>query len=275
MGCSDNGAVLAQRRGPGRLVITDSDGTRISVIHWTDGVDSQIGIQALGVGNVLRLDPDAARRLADELKRHYLLVCRAAAELPFNAAAAGEFGFPGDSPGIAGGDVVSTGHRAAPGRGGLDDGCWRLGVHDLRRVRVRLVTGTILNRLMSPEPEQNSFGHTCYGLWTGDDGMTPPDWNGHTFDSTHTHYQTSGSTDIDSGDIEDAVRHIREHGRGLLDSNEKLIALVNEAESEDIQSWRAWRTPTTRSPSGTSSPPSISPRSCCRVLERWSEPTAR
>jgi hypothetical protein len=51
------------------------------VIHWTDGVDSQIGIQALGVGNVLRLDPDAARRIADELKRHVTLVKRTAAEL--------------------------------------------------------------------------------------------------------------------------------------------------------------------------------------------------
>ena len=70
-----------RRPGLGVEVITDRDGIRISVIHWTDGVDSQIGIQALGVGNVLRLDPDAARRLADELKRHVTLVKRTAAEL--------------------------------------------------------------------------------------------------------------------------------------------------------------------------------------------------
>ena len=103
----------------------------------------------------------------------------------------------------------------------------------------KLVTGTILDRLLSPVPQTNSFGLTCYGLWTGDDGLTPPDWNGHSFQSSHSHYQASGNTTLDSADIEDAVRHIREHGRGLLDSSETLIALVNETESELIQSWRA------------------------------------
>jgi hypothetical protein len=59
------------------------------------------------------------------------------------------------------------------------------------------------------------------------------------FDSSHTHYLTTGADTADSGDLEDAVRHLREHGRGLLDSNEKIIALVAEAESEVIQGFRA------------------------------------
>jgi hypothetical protein len=39
--------------------------------------------------------------------------------------------------------------------------------------------------------------------------------------------------------LELGAKHVREHGRGLLDSNEKIIALVSESESEAIQSFRA------------------------------------
>ncbi|MBN7560309.1 hypothetical protein [Mycobacteroides abscessus] len=102
----------------------------------------------------------------------------------------------------------------------------------------RLVTGTILQRLFSPEPEINATGHTCYGLWSGD-GMLPPAFNGRTFDGDHTHYRITGNSDIDSGDLLEAVKNIREHGYGLVDSRQELIALVGERESEVIQSFRA------------------------------------
>ena len=69
--------------------------------------------------------------------------------------------------------------------------------------------------------------------------MVPPPFNGKTFDGTHTHYRVSGSVDVDSLDLEDAVKAIREHGYGLVDSTQKLIALVNESESEKIQGFRA------------------------------------
>ncbi len=36
----------------------------------------------------------------------------------------------------------------------------------------KLVNTTILNRLFDPAPEVNEFGATCYGLYTGDDGIT-------------------------------------------------------------------------------------------------------
>lgn len=102
----------------------------------------------------------------------------------------------------------------------------------------RLVTGTILQRLFSPEPEENGQGNTCYGLWSAD-GMIPPPFLGRTFDGSHTHYRVTGSVDIDSGDLLEAVKNIREHGYGRVDSNQQLIALVNERESEVIQSFRA------------------------------------
>ena len=56
----------------------------------------------------------------------------------------------------------------------------------------RLVSGTIMHRLLNPAPRFNEWQHTCYGLWSGD-GMVPPDYLGQTFDGTHTHYLTSGS----------------------------------------------------------------------------------
>jgi hypothetical protein len=102
----------------------------------------------------------------------------------------------------------------------------------------RLVTGTILQRLFSPQPEQNAQGNTCYGLWSAD-GMIPPDFLGASFDGNHTHYRITGGVDIDSGDLIDAVRAIREHGYGLVDSSQELVAFVNERESEVIQSFRA------------------------------------
>lgn len=102
----------------------------------------------------------------------------------------------------------------------------------------RLLTGTILQRLFSPTPEQNGQGNTCYGLWSAD-GMTPPPFLGRTFNGDHTHYRVTGGEDIDSGDLLEAVKNVREHGYGLVDSNQQLIALVNERESEVIQSFRA------------------------------------
>lgn len=62
---------------------------------------------------------------------------------------------------------------------------------------------------------------------------------GKSFDKTHTHYLRSGSEDIDSADLEHALRHIREHGYGLTDSGQEAVALVNETESEVIQGFRA------------------------------------
>lgn len=72
----------------------------------------------------------------------------------------------------------------------------------------KLVTGTILRRLFTPTTELNDWNHTCYGLWNAD-GMVPPPYLGKTFDGAHTHYLTSGSTVIDSQDIEDMIRHVR------------------------------------------------------------------
>jgi hypothetical protein len=103
----------------------------------------------------------------------------------------------------------------------------------------RLVNGTIFNRLLNPAPVLNEWQHKCYGLWSGD-GMVPPDYLGQTFDGTHTHYLTSGSTNIDSADIEDMIHHITEHGYGRFGSQGgQLIILAHPDEAEDMTFWRA------------------------------------
>lgn len=103
----------------------------------------------------------------------------------------------------------------------------------------RLVSGTIFNRLLSPAIQFNEWNHQCYGLWNAD-GMVPPSYLGNSFDGAHTHYLTSGSTNIDSADIEDMIRHVTEHGYGRFGAQGgQLIILANPNEVEDMTFWRA------------------------------------
>jgi len=103
----------------------------------------------------------------------------------------------------------------------------------------RLVTGTILRRLLSPAQQFNEWNHTCYGLWSGD-GMVPPSHLGNSFDSNHTHYLTSGSTHIDSADVEDMIKHVSHHGYGRFGSQGgQIIILANPNQVEDMTFWRA------------------------------------
>ena len=83
----------------------------------------------------------------------------------------------------------------------------------------------------------NEWGHSCRGLYTGDDGIAPPHHMGLSFSVNHTHYLVSGASTIDSGDLEDGWAHIQEHGLGIGPS--KLIALVNPVEGRAISSFKA------------------------------------
>jgi len=103
----------------------------------------------------------------------------------------------------------------------------------------RLVSGTILRRLLDPAPGFNEWQHTCYGLWSGD-GMVPPNSLGETFDGSHTHHLTTGSTTIDSADIEVMIHHVTEHGYGRFGSQGgQLIILAHPDQVEDMTFWRA------------------------------------
>lgn len=101
----------------------------------------------------------------------------------------------------------------------------------------RLVTGTILNRVFNPTQKTNNEGYACRGLWNAD-GMGVPDYLGNSFDpATTTHYLKSSATQVDSGDLEDAIRMIRAKGYGV-DSTSQILILASQIESEHIQSFR-------------------------------------
>lgn len=102
----------------------------------------------------------------------------------------------------------------------------------------KLVTGTILRRLFDPAATRNEFGHRVYGLYNGVDGITPPPYLGRTFPESESHYLASQSAQIDSADIEDAVRLVTRKGYGPENGAQMLI-LANPDEAEDIMTWRA------------------------------------
>jgi hypothetical protein len=105
----------------------------------------------------------------------------------------------------------------------------------------RLVTGTILRRLLNPATETNEWQYLCYGLWNAD-GMVPPPYLGKTFDGTHTHYITSGSPTLDSADMEDMRNHVLEHGYGRVGVyGGQMLAFLNPVDfnASEITTWRA------------------------------------
>ena len=101
----------------------------------------------------------------------------------------------------------------------------------------KLVNGLILRRLFDKTPHTNEWGHTCYGLWSND-GATPPAWAGQTFTDSHDHYIVSGSTSLDSKDLEDAFDHIIEHGYAS-DLPSKLLVFMHPDEAKVASTFRA------------------------------------
>ncbi|MFN8229232.1 MAG: hypothetical protein U0R18_21210 [Mycobacterium sp.] len=101
----------------------------------------------------------------------------------------------------------------------------------------RLTTGTILQRLFDPTTATNEWGHTVYGLYNGDT-MVPPAYLGKDFETAHQHFLVSNAVTVDPGDLEDAIKHVTQHGYGT-EANSRLLALMNPAEAEVVASFRA------------------------------------
>lgn len=102
----------------------------------------------------------------------------------------------------------------------------------------KLTTGTVLNRLFSPQQFQNNWGTTCYGLYSAD--MVPPPYLGNTFDGSHTHYLVTGTASLYPSHVEALLHHIQEHGYGLAAGSTMLVLLhPNDFDGSGIASWRA------------------------------------
>jgi hypothetical protein len=102
----------------------------------------------------------------------------------------------------------------------------------------QLLTGKILRRILDPAEGRNEYGHRVFSLYNGTDGITPPAHLGLEFPTNTTHFISSGNAVLDSLDIEDSVRMIRDKGYGVGD-NSHLIIFANPAQSAQIQQWRA------------------------------------
>lgn len=102
------------------------------------------------------------------------------------------------------------------------------------------VQEVVFRRLFSPAQESNPERIACYGAWNGNDNIKPPNFMGKTFDTSHNHYITTGSTDLDSEDVELLANHVLEHGFGS-GVGSRLLLLMNPADVEGsaITSWRA------------------------------------
>ena len=109
-------------------------------------------------------------------------------------------------------------------------------INDIAAADDKNLNGTVIKRILNPAPESNEMEHVCYGLWSGD-GMVPLPHLGNSFDGNHSHYISSQSTQIDSGDIEDAIDHIVHHGYGTK-TNSDILILANPQDGQFIQSWR-------------------------------------
>lgn len=82
----------------------------------------------------------------------------------------------------------------------------------------------------------NVEGHTVYPFHNGDD-MVPPEFEGRTFASGHSHFVTTGSTALTSAAVDALLGLVTEHGWGL-DGRGRLVLLVNPAQADRIRSFR-------------------------------------
>lgn len=81
-----------------------------------------------------------------------------------------------------------------------------------------------------------SQAYNVYPLYNGDN-MVPPDYGTKTFSTGHDHYLVSGNAQIDSGDLDNALDHIEEHGYSI-ENGSTLVIMVNKAQAKEIRKFR-------------------------------------
>lgn len=82
----------------------------------------------------------------------------------------------------------------------------------------------------------NSLQYKVFPLANGD-GWIPPSYKGVVFDGTHNHYLASGAAVVDSGDVEDSINHLTEHGYGW-DTGTQIVCFANRAEINQVRTFR-------------------------------------
>lgn len=110
----------------------------------------------------------------------------------------------------------------------------------------RLLFNKIMSAITTPTAgsfgarAENEQGQTIYSLYSGaSDDKPPMSPDGTTFSASHTHFLVSGAATVDSGDLDDLMAKVTEHGRGLRSSGEQLVVIVNKQEGAKIRTFRA------------------------------------
>lgn len=75
-----------------------------------------------------------------------------------------------------------------------------------------------------------------YALYNAD-GTVPPNYKTNTFTSTHTHYMVSGAATVDSGDLDDLVEALSEHGYSSANGVQLVICLSSK-EGKEVRKFR-------------------------------------
>jgi hypothetical protein len=67
----------------------------------------------------------------------------------------------------------------------------------------------------------------------------PPAYLGKSFAAPHNHCLVSNGAELDSGDVEFALRHVTEHGYNTT-TGAQLLLFVNPAQAEEISKLACW-----------------------------------
>jgi hypothetical protein len=100
----------------------------------------------------------------------------------------------------------------------------------------RLMFTKVLRQIFNNETTEATIDGDAvnvYPFYNGD-SLVPPKWKTTTFSTGHDHYLTSGAATIDSGDLDDIIAHVTEHGytphRGM-----RIVILCNNQEGSVIR----------------------------------------
>lgn len=104
----------------------------------------------------------------------------------------------------------------------------------------RLVFKKVLGSLFSNVSRQADINERpvpVHAFYNGD-GQVPPTYKGKTFSGTHSHYMVSGGNVVDSGDLEEIIDTIAEHGFGPAEGSQ-IVILTSKDEVDQIRRFRA------------------------------------
>lgn len=101
----------------------------------------------------------------------------------------------------------------------------------------RLKFKQVMGALFSNTPRQNEHGNIVHTLYNGD-GIVPPPHDGETFDGSHNHFMTTGTTVLESADVDRLAATVTEHGFGQDSARGRLLLFAHRDQVDVMRSWR-------------------------------------